>query len=273
MITLDCESRDVALWSLSRIYEVPEREIDAFLKGTDLERHCAEGDPQHPAHRELTLLLERALGCAPSAIDRVFWFHLTRAKYDAGFASGILPLNQALPSVWDTILHIFKGTEHERPLQRLREKGIPNFQYRLKVGNRLHAGPYAMLVRESAFRSQEMGNHGYLWLPEIVEDICNGDHDSSGVAIHDTVCASLIPYVVKFWSRKQTNQSCVEAAMYYLYRTAHGQKLSDYANTCFDGEGCAIPREQIVKIERADALHHNSVHRTGETLGCLASLD
>ncbi len=259
MITLDCESRDATLGSLSHIYEVPEQDIEAFLKVTDLKRHYAKGEPQHPCDRELTLLFERALGCVPSAIDRVFWFHLTRAKHDADFTSGIFPLNEALPRVWDMIWEIFRGTEHEAPLRRFREKGVPNFQYGLKVGKPLHAGPYAMLVRDSAFRSHEMGNHDYLRLPEIVEDICNGYHDASGVVIHDEVCASLIPYVVKFWSRNRTDKGCVESAMYYLYCTAHGEELSIDASTCFDGENCPIPREQIVKIEKGDGLHHNAM--------------
>ena len=252
MNTLDCESRDTALGSLSCIYGVPEREIEAFLQETDLERHCAESNPQHPADRELRLLFESTLGCAPSAIDRVFWFHLTRAKHDADFASGILPLNEALPCVWNTILGIFDGTDHEEPLRRFREEGVPNYHYALKVGEFLDAGPYAMLVRESAFRAGEMGNHDYLWLPEIMEDICNGYHDTTGAMIHDTLRASLIPYVVKFWSRKKTGKDCVESAMYYLYRTAHGQELSIGANTCFDGKGCEIPQGQIVKVEKID---------------------
>lgn len=86
-----------------------------------------------------------------------------------------------------------------------------------------------MLVRETAFRSHEMGNHDYLWLPEIVEDICNGYRDASGFAIHETVRAYTIPYVVKFWSPKETGKDCVEASMYYLYCTAHGQELSIHA--------------------------------------------
>jgi len=246
MITLDCESRDTALWSLSRIYGVPELEIEAFLKETDLDRHYDENEPENQAESELTLLFERALHCTPSPLDRVFWFHLTRAPHDADFGSGILPLNEALPKVWATILGIFNGTEHEAPLQEFREKGIPNYHYKLKVGNPVYAGPYAMLIRETA------GNHNYLKIPEIVEDICNGYHAESGVMIHNTVIAALIPYVIKYWSRKQTGKDCVESAMYYLYCTAYGKDLSIRAYTCFDGCNCMIPREQIVKIEKVD---------------------
>lgn len=256
MITLDCETRDSALGSVSLIYEVPAKEIDGFLRETDLERHYATNNPEHPGDEELTLLFERAFDCTPTAIDRVFWFHLTRAKPDSDFASGILPLSEALPGVWDTIMAIFRGTAREMNLRNLKEKGVPDFQYGLKVGQPLHAGPYAMLVRDSAFRSKEMSNHDYLWLPEIVEDICNGYHASYGDMIHDEVCEALVPYIVKFWSDKKIGKSCVESAMYYLYSTAHGQDLSICANTCFDGKNCRVPQEQIVKIEKVQDVHN-----------------
>jgi len=107
MLSLDCENRDTTLRSLSRIYGVTEIEIEAFLKETDLERHYLKNDPENPGDRELTLLLEKAFACTPAGLDRVFWFHLTRAKHDTAFESGILPLNDALPKIWSTILEIF----------------------------------------------------------------------------------------------------------------------------------------------------------------------
>ncbi len=126
MITLDCESRDSALKSLSCIYGVPEIEIEAFLKETDIDKHCSEHDLPHAGDIELTILFEKAVGCAPSTLERVYWFHLTRAKSGSDFGPGILPLNEALPGIWDTILDIFKGSKHEEPLLKLRVEGVPN---------------------------------------------------------------------------------------------------------------------------------------------------
>ena len=256
MITLDCESQDATLNSLSHIYGVPKQEIKAFLKKTDLERHYEETKPVQTVERELTLLFEKTLGCTPPNIDRVFWFHLTRASYDADFSSGILPLDDALPRVWEMLIDIFRGTKNEAPLRNLRKNGVSNFQYQLKVGNPVHGGPYAMLVRDSAFQAHEMGNYDYLRLPEIVEDICNEYQDVSGVKIHDSVCSWLIPHIIKFWSSDKTDKSCVESAMYYLYCTMHGQSMSIHANTCFDGMNLAVTREQIVKIEKGNDLHN-----------------
>ena len=264
MNIIDCHDRKSSLTSVARIYNVSESAIKAFLTDTDLERHYKETNPQQSGDRELTLLLERTLGCTISPVDRVYWFHLSRAKYDADFSKGILTLNEALPNVWDTILDIFCGTKHELPLTRLRDKGVSDFHYCLKVGSPIHAGPYAMLVRESAFQSSEMGNHDYLYLPEIMEDICNEYHTLYGEFIHDTVAASLVPHIVTFWSDKYTGKDCVESAIYYLYCVIHGHELSMYANTCFNGENCRVPPEQIVKIEKGCELHNIHLQETLE---------
>lgn len=249
MIVLDCESRDSTLDSVSAIYGMSREEIEQFLQATDLDKHYATIDPVQPGHRELTLLFETEFGCCAAPLDRVFWFHLTRAQPNADFTNGIQPLDKALDRVWETIFTAFRNTHYEKNLQIMRTEGVRNFHYQLKVGNPVHGGPYAMLVRESAFRAEEMCNHNYLGLPEIIEDICNGYHEAYGEMIHDELHQHLTPYIVKFWSPKQTSKSCVESAMYYLYCTAHGEKLSTYANTCFDGENSPVPREQIVKIE------------------------
>lgn len=249
MIILDCESRDSALASLSTIYGVPTREITQFLQETDLEKHYATCDPPNSVDRELALLFEQGFGSISAPISRVFWFHLTRAKPGADFARGILPLDEALNEIWETMLAVFKGTHHETNLRALRRNGVPDFQYELKVGQPAHGGPFAMLVRESAFRAQEMGNHDYLRLPEIMADICNGYDKTYSEAIHNDLREALVPYIVKFWSNEQSDKSYAEAAMYYLYCTVHGLDLSIYANTCFIGDNNRIPREHIVSVE------------------------
>jgi hypothetical protein len=249
VITLDCESRDSALTSLSAIYGVSIKEVEQFLQETNLEKHYAEVNPPRPGSRELLLLFKREFACSSASIDRVFWFYLTRAKAGSDFAiSGILPLTQAIGCVWETILAVFKGTQQEQNLRKLKDNGVPDDQYNYKVGQPQHAGPYAMLVRDSASRAQEMSNHDYLQLPEIMEDICNGYFRKYGEMIDGELRQALTPYIVKFWSN-QTGEYLVESALFYLYCIAHAQPLSIDANHCFDGQNSPIPREQIVKIE------------------------
>lgn len=36
----------------------------------------------------------------------------------------------------------------------------------------MHGGPYAILVREVAEHTKAVGQHDYLGMPEIIEDLC-----------------------------------------------------------------------------------------------------
>ncbi|KZC20055.1 MULTISPECIES: hypothetical protein [Rhodanobacter] len=249
MIVMDCESRESALASVSQIYGVSGIEIDGFLQAFDLEAHYENSDPKYPGDQELRRIFECSLDCRASRLDRVFWFHLTRVRPGADFAEGIQPLSVSLECVWQTILNVFRGTEHETRLLNMRRNGVPNFHYELKADDALHAGPYAMMVRAVATRSEEIGNHNYLWLPEIMEDICNGYLGAYGTALHTELSQALTPTIVKFWSAKRCGIDCVEAALFYLYQTAHAERLSLGSNTCFDGENQTVLPEQVVKVE------------------------
>jgi hypothetical protein len=102
------------------------------------------------------------------------WFHLTRVIASVDFGKGILPLHLALDGIWETLKSIAADSRTRLNLENLRKNGVPNDLYILKTNSRIHSGPFAMLVRESAFCSRPMGNHDYLASSEIVEDICNG---------------------------------------------------------------------------------------------------
>jgi hypothetical protein len=245
---LDCESRDSALASIAAIYEVAREDIDDFLRLFDIDKYYAENAPSRSADNELLLLFEGRFGSPRVPPSTVYWFHLTRVLPAVDFAHGIKPLSAALDDVWDTVCDVFKGTAHEEGLKALRSGGVPDHAYVLKLSSPVHGGPFGMLVRDSAFRAEEMWNHDYLSLPEIMEDICNGYLTAYRQPIHDQLRDALMPCGVKFWSRRQI-EGCIRAAMYYLYCTAHNRRLTIDANTCYDGGNERVPPEQIVKVE------------------------
>jgi len=174
---------------------------------------------------------------------------LTRAPIGTDFAEGILPLGSSLEIVWKTITGIPKHENIRRNLERLRRDGVPDHQYNLKVGAQLHSGPYGMLVREAAFHPKSMGNHDYLALPEIVEDICNGYHAKFGVRIHGEISTGLQKCIVKFEAPIESGHDLIEPSLLYCWKTIHGQALSFDANTCFNGYGVPVPRSMIRSIE------------------------
>ena len=253
MNVIDCESRISALESIAGLYAVSPSALDDFLSAFDLDAHYTKNNPARYGDQELRIVFESTFARTPKPIDRVFWFHLTRARRAADFEDGIYPLTASLERVWRTIFDVFLGTDHEARLLELRQSGVSNSRYELRVGKQLHGGPYAMLVRDVAAYPSKIGNHDYLWLPEIMEDICNGYQETYGESIRDALNKALVPIVVKFWRAKKRGLSCIESALYYLYLTAHDRHLNANANTCFDGENEAIPSSNIVRAEAAVA--------------------
>jgi len=252
-LILDCESISSTEGSLTNLFSCSKNDLISMLAKIDIEGiyQDIESSPDIPPDEYVFQRVIQNFG-ANITPKLICWFHLTRTTQDATFARGILPLGEALNPIWETLLNIFAGSKHQENLIDLKESGVVNYHYNLKAPDSFHWGPFAMLVKESAFKAKEMGNHDYLWLPEIIEDICNAYHDKYGIFIHDDVVKTLNPCIVKFKSHKRMDDGCVKAALYYLYANVKRESLCIDANTCFDGQGKIIPYEDILKIEFID---------------------
>lgn len=182
--------------------------------------------------------------------NSVCWFHLTRVPTTTNFAEGILPLQDALTKIWRTVISAQSQNQKKRVLKRLRDQGVPDFQYQHKTKDPQLGGPYAMLVKESAFRTSEIGNHDYLRTPEIIEDICNGYEKETGERIFDEIAALLRPCIVKFeHDSDHGDRHLTGVLLYYCWSKCRNERLCYLANTCFDGQGKTIPRSAIRAIE------------------------
>jgi len=246
---LDCESFDVAISSISKIFDCGCHDILELLNKIDLEKSYSQQSPPYPANEFLFRRFVATFG-DPKELEYVYWFHLTRTIPGNKFVEGILPLDKALDSIWNTLFKIFEHTDHYQKLKEMRVEGGKNYHYTLKSQNNFHWGPFAMLVRDIAFHAAEVHNSDYLRLPEIIEDICNAYSDKYGLSIHEEVIRPLSPCIVKFKSAKRKDNGCIEAAIYYLYTvTKHTSWSSFYGNTCFEGKCIAISPESILNVE------------------------
>jgi len=124
----------------------------------------------------------------------------------------------------------------------------------MKHNNPSHWGPYAVLIKDTAFRSSKLAQHDNLGMPEIIEDICNGYEEKYGESIINMYEASLVPKIVKFKSNKRIDTGCIEAALYYAYEAARGNPPSSNCITCFDSEGVKIEPESIVSVITVEIL-------------------
>ncbi|PSB24739.1 hypothetical protein C7B82_25340 [Stenomitos frigidus ULC18] len=235
--------------TLAYFYNLAPLKVDQFLLATDISE-IHESSLQFCYFDEaLRGIFNQEFGEPVIGIDEVCWFHLTRTRLDSKFQAGILPLGSAIKEIWNTLLEIFEGTDHYDNLLQLRDCGVADHLYNLKVSDHCHWGPFAMLIREEAFRANEVGNHDYLRLPEIIEDICNGYSKVFNFRLHDTVVGSLQPCIVKFVSNKYIGNELFKPILYYLFLTAKGEPLEIESDACFDGEGLEVPVESILKVD------------------------
>jgi hypothetical protein len=246
---IDCESYESALASLSGIYGVSSEDIKEYLSHFDLDGAYEDYKGDMDAGDLLQLRFNQKFCGSRHSVTGISWFHLTRTLDRTTFSEGILPLGAALPKVWDMLISIPKEEMKRRRLEELRIKGVPNHQYNLKAPHKLHHGPYAMLVRESAFNAAEIGNHDYLALPEIVEDICAGYRERFKESIQAEIKAALRPFIVKFEDKSGTRSDVLSPVIRYCHCKAWKDALHTHTNTCFDGEGKTVPFESIQRID------------------------
>ncbi len=245
---LDCESFESTLTSLSKLFSCKKNNLVFYLNKYNLDRIYQNENPLESPDEYLYKKVVAKFGI-PEKLSDVCWFHLTRTTLGNKFQDGILPLGDVLPKIWETLLEIFKKTKHYKKILKLKSNGVKDFQYNLKSPDSFFWGPYAMLIREVAWRSKEMGSVDYFQMPEIIEDICNGYKEYYGEAIFNIISNSLKPCIIKFISNKRLDNNCIKAAIYYVYIKLKGNTMSMYSNTCFDGEGSAINSDNILKIE------------------------
>jgi hypothetical protein len=223
------------------------RVID-FLKKIDLYEEHEKSNFSGDADDYLKSLFDAAFGL-PAHLEKVCWFHLTRVPKEAKFCEGILPLHLVLDKIWSTIISIPKDPQIKRNLEKLRQEGVGDFQYALKTNDMLHSGPYAMLIRESAFHAKSIGNHDYLGSPEIIEDICNGYKSRFGKIIYDEITGALKKCIVKFESSKNIHDYLIASTLLYCWYKIRDEELDHLLAYGYNAEGETIPREAIRKID------------------------
>lgn len=225
-------------------------DVEHFLSALDLDAEYEKRNQPVPGDEYLTELFQRRFGKSIQNWNSVYWFHLTKVPADVDFTEGILPLRLSLPKLWKTLISLQYDPRKRAILEKLRDTRVPNFQYNLKVGRSFADGPYAMLVKESAFQSNAIGNHDYLRTPEIVEDICNGYEQETGERMLDEVLEALKPCIVKFEDYDADDQPhLMKVLIHYCWSKCRSEELCFFSNTCFDAKGRTIPLSAIRRIE------------------------
>lgn len=249
---LDCETRQSAEASVRAAFGCSPSALWAFVT-----------DPSHLAHYEANwktipvdfdrFLFQRAcvaLG-VPALPQEFCWFHCTRVPLGTTFEEGILPLGAVAPSLQERLIAELADAAAKEAVRRaFASKGGLTFHFGNKLSHEVHGGPYAILVREVADHARSLGQHDYLGMPEIIEDLCDEVQAECGMRLLPIFEERWQPAIVKFVASAGTSGNfALAVALRYLRALELEGKPDAGAVWCFDGENRAVPPERILKVE------------------------
>ncbi|EHJ02369.1 hypothetical protein CDLVIII_5906 [Clostridium sp. DL-VIII] len=251
---LDCETIESTYFSLSNILELDKNEIEHFLRKIDIQDYYNKH--LYCDYRSYELLLNKIVRDykIKIQIDKVCWFHLARTMDINAYNDGIYPLGNYINDLWRTLYSLVKEKIDEYEWQKFRKRIESDYDnhfanlYRMKVRNEFHWGPYAMLVRDAAFSSKEIGNYDYLKVPEIVENISACFEKIYGINLTENYIKSSKSIIVKFIS-DNVKDYYVGVALNYLYNKIHNYKMALDCNTCYDGKAMIVSKKEILNIK------------------------
>lgn len=179
--------------------------------------------------------------------DELCWFHGTRVAPGTTFEQGILPLPLGLETLKRRILETLT-TEVDRAevcAAFERADGL-TFQLQHKLTSGTEFGPFAMFVLETALDAHLTGQHSYIDMPEIIEDLCAEVQAACGRDLIPLFQAAWRPAVVKFITPAFSPEFHIGVALCYLRSCQfHGSpQRSSIAN--FDGDNSVVPASSIL---------------------------
>jgi hypothetical protein len=250
-LRLDCETRESAEASLLQAFSCSSLDLQRFLADPQHEVYFNEHWTSLPEYDQF--LYERALDAFsdPRLPTELCWFHCTRVPAGTTFDAGILPLGRVLPLLKEELLNLLENPAAKLEVSEAfaREGGLA-FHFGNKLVNSLHWGPYAIFVREVASHAERLGQHDYLAMPEIIEDLCEEVMLASGLDLLPVFQERLRPAIVKFAAPAgKSAEFAVRVALRYLQSCIREGSPGHGAVWCFDGENTLVSPDQVLKIE------------------------
>lgn len=248
---LDGASFESLMASFTALWNVTSAELEAALLVRPLWQIWDESELKVPQSGDSAILnhIKKLLGIQEnhSAFSEMIWFHITRVSRDTTFEDGLLPTRRNIERIWSFVGKCAAGVLTERELTSLRQghEGLDREMYRQKLNN---DGPFALNLKESAFRNEELGNNDFFKIPEILQDIVKPLESQIALDLLSRFQAASEPCIVTFVDSTVT-RNMVTSALHYLDAKLRNEELGYQCNTCYDGHGIAVPAERILSVE------------------------
>lgn len=260
MLVLDCSTRNQALLSLSAGFGCTVPELSAVLLSLDLDQ-VFETDPSITveACQYLREYVCEKLG-TPRPFTSAYGFHGTRTFAGNAFPEGLLALNQSEALVMEMLIAHAPNAEVRKQLQAWNVPGgVPDKMFKLRTGNSTHGGPYGHLVREVHFHASNLGQHDYVRMPELVEDVCNAWSKKYDQDLTEHYLRVLHPCIVWFRADIEPESGKQWAALQYAYTSVRALEPDFGAVMGIDCSGESVSAKAIVNVEFLPSTVSNSV--------------
>ncbi len=265
-MTLDCDSIESSIESVVKILGINKELFIEIITHTDFEEmyesdydiYCKTKESYNKDYIEfgeyIYDYLTQNYSTKVNPIDKICWFHLARTLDANGYNLGIYPLGKILDKLFDDLYSFVEekiSFEEWIKIKHGGVKGSGGWRYLMKTGDNIHHGCFAMLIKEIAFHSSEVGNHDYLNVPEIIEDLDAELRKKYHINLVLQFIAASKPIIVKFVSQPDGKDMLyIDPVLHYIYVKLNNKPLSMRCNTCFDARGRIIPKEDIISIEK-----------------------
>jgi hypothetical protein len=192
---------------LEAILRISRNDIEAAFRSINLERFEKENTQCEIDEADFLFSIVTDNSSSKPVFHQTCWFHLTRIFDDNTFEQGILPLGERIDSIWEFLHRLTRDHISTEEWDKFRLELCDRSQvrdrhgaylYNTKVPNPALWGPFAFLVRDVAFRTDEVGSHDCLRVPEIVEDICKCYSGTYSFDLLEAYRKQTKPCIVKF---------------------------------------------------------------------------
>ncbi|PEF94031.1 hypothetical protein [Bacillus cereus] len=256
MKVLDCTTVSTMYESLENILGLSKQEIQKFFSDFKSKLHPYDTPYDKTNDKLLLEQIKKLIRKTDINYDRTVWFHGTRTNND--FKDGILPLGEVIENIWD---NLYKLVQKEISLEMWTEfrSNVENglggdgaYHYNLKINLKKAWGPYGLLIREITFippeKFSDVGNHNYIKIPEIIEDICLEFDKKYQLNLKERFEDNSSKCIVHFYTFN-TKEKYIGSALHYLYLCFHDFEMDNNCSIAFDGEGVKVPSEHILSVE------------------------
>ena len=249
---LRCPDAHSAMQSLAALFEVT---FDGFADALREAAAAVESEPHAEIARAIVPAVTANLGRSPHTPSRIHFFHGTRAFEPQLLPQrGLLPLRAVLDDLWKRMHDLAPEISYEDFLglrERLEDGRIEALTYKHRLDSH-DDGPNGVLIRDVLVNPTAYHSSHFIRIPEIVEDICIAARSELHVDLEPRFERATTPCIVEFSTQPCDVYKALTAACWYAEAAVRGEAAGgDDAFWNFDGQGAAVPAEDIVFVDVA----------------------